>query len=130
VRKDLSIVGPGAATLTIAGIGSSRVFTIDVATATVSISGVTIGNGRADYGGGILTGGRVTLTDCVLSSNAATMFGGAIFNSGTLTLLRSIVSSNTAEYRAGAIYSDHVVGGRLGGSVYDEQRGRCRHVVV
>src|SRR5439155_2666883 len=57
-------------------------------------------------GGGILTGGRVTLTDCVLSSNAAAMFGGAIFNSGTLTLVRSLVSNNAAEYRAGAIYSE------------------------
>src|SRR5712691_3013257 len=103
VRKDLSIVGPGAASLTIAGSGSSRVFTIDVATATVSISGVTISNGRGDYGGGILTGARVTLTDCVLSSNAAAMFGGAILNSGTLTLVRSLVSNNAAEYRVGAI---------------------------
>ena len=106
VGKDLSIVGPGAASLTIAGSGSTRVFTIDAATATVSISGVTISNGRGDYGGGILTGGRVTLTDCVLSSNAAAMFGGAIFNSGTLTLVRSLVSNNAAEYRAGAIYSE------------------------
>ena len=48
----------------------------------------------------------MTLTDCVLSSNAAAMFGGAIFNSGTLTLVRSLVSNNAAEYRAGAIYSE------------------------
>jgi len=104
VRQDLSIVGPGAASLTIAGSGSSRVFTVDVAI--VSISGVTISNGRSDYGGAILSGGRMTLTDCVLSSNAATMFGGAIFNSGTLMLVRSLVSNNVAEYRAGAIYSE------------------------
>ena len=104
VRQDLSIVGPGAASLTIAGSGSSRVFTVDVAI--VSISGVTISNGRSDYGGAILSGGRMTLTDCVLSSNAAAMFGGAIFNSGTLTLVRSLVSNNVAEYRAGAIYSE------------------------
>ena len=104
VLRNLSIAGPGAAVLTIAGSGSSRVFTINVAT--VSISGVTISNGRADYGGAILSGGRTTLTDCVLSSNAATMFGGAIFNSGTMTLVRSLVSNNVAEYRAGAIYSE------------------------
>ena len=97
-------MSPGAASLTIAGSASSRVFTVGVAT--VSISGVTISNGRADLGGAILNGGRMTLTDCVLSSNAAEMFGGAIFNGGTMTLVRSLLSNNFAEYRAGAIYSE------------------------
>ena len=104
IRKNLSIVGPGAASLMLRGDGSSRVFAIE--TATVSISGVAISGGVADYGGGILNSGRLTLTDCVLSSNAATMFGGAIFNSGTLRLVRSVVTTNVAEYRAGAIHSE------------------------
>jgi len=103
VRTDLSIVGPGAGTLTLAGSGS-RVITIEAAT--VSISGVTISNGRGDYGGGILSSGRTTLTDCVVSSNAATMFGGAIFNSGTMTLVRTVVSNSVAEFRAGALYTE------------------------
>jgi predicted outer membrane repeat protein len=104
IRKNLSIVGPGAANLAILGNGTSRVLTID--TATVSISGVTIGSGFADYGGAVLNSGTLTLTDCVLSSNSATMFGGAIFNSGTLNLVRSIAANNFAEYRGGAIYTD------------------------
>ena len=104
VRKNLSIVGPGAGSLTVSGNGTSRVFQIDAAA--VSISGVTISNGRADYGGGIWNSGQMMLSDCVLSSNAASMFGGAVFNSGTLSLIRSVAANNFAEYRAGAIYSE------------------------
>jgi hypothetical protein len=104
IRKNLTIVGPGAASLTILGNGTSRLFLID--TATVSISGVTISNGVADYGGGIHNTGRLTLTDCVLSSNTATWFGGAIFNTGMLTLVRCTATNNYGEYRAGAIYSE------------------------
>ena len=106
VEQNLTIVGPGAAVLTIHGGNASQIFTIAGAAA-VSISGVTIAGGHADYfGGAILNGGRLTLTDCVLSGNSAGFFGGAIYNTGSLTITGGGLSNNFAEFRAGAIYSE------------------------
>ncbi len=114
ITDDLTITGPGAATLTVSGGGASRVFSISNS-AKVHISGLTIadgfsGNGSngnpADDGGdggGILagTGSELTLTNCVLEYNAtgdggdsSTMGGvagdggngGAIWCEGSVTL--------------------------------------------
>src|SRR6267142_595410 len=110
VRQDLSIVGPGAASLTIAGSGASRVFTVDVAI--VSISGVTIinsgtltlvrslvSNNVAEYRAGAIyseTGSTLTLDHATLSGNSSSV-GGAIDNhDGTLSITASTLSGNVA----------------------------------
>jgi hypothetical protein len=104
IRKDLTIVGPGSEKVVIDGTNLSRVFTIaDVGTATVLISGVTIQNGSADWGGGIVNGGRLTLTDTVIAGNTATVNGGGIVNGGTLTLATSQVMNNAAGGGCGGI---------------------------
>ena len=56
IAEDLSIVGPGAGKLTVSGGGLSRVFAVGAGD-TVSLSGLTIANGSADEGGGILNAG-------------------------------------------------------------------------
>src|SRR6516162_2302186 len=57
IAKDLTIAGPGAGVLTVSGNQASRVFNI-AATDTVTISGLTIADGRllsvGSFGGGIL----------------------------------------------------------------------------
>src|SRR5260370_31584657 len=59
IANSLHIVGPGASTLAISGGGTSQVFLVD-STATVSISGLTIGDagGFAGFCGGIKNNSR------------------------------------------------------------------------
>jgi CheY-like chemotaxis protein len=76
IDKDLTIQGPGANLLTINGNQAVRVF--DIPAGNVTLSGLTIANGRATgnapvQAGGIrhTSGGTLTLQQCVLASNAA-----------------------------------------------------------
>src|SRR4029453_13433713 len=75
IDKNLTITGPGANRLTVhveTGVARARVFKISSNTVTVSISGITISNGWAvdgPGGGGILSAGVLTLTDCTISDN-------------------------------------------------------------
>jgi len=78
ISSNMTIVGPGSSQFTIRRDtgGDYRVLLIDNLT-TVSISGVTIKNGRVNAGGGsgggINTGGTVTLTDVVVTENTTRM---------------------------------------------------------
>ena len=107
VNKNVSIEGPGAELLSIDARGESRVMAVypDV---TATINGLSITGGVQSSGGGIYNGGRLTVTDCVLSGNEATYQGGGIFNSspysGTLTVRNSTLSGNSARY-GGGIYT-------------------------
>jgi hypothetical protein len=113
----LSIGGAGAAETVVERADSappSRIFDICASATgappclspgpTVSLSGVTIGNGSlADgNGAGILNlGGILTLTGVVVTGNSITVGSGAagqgagIFSNGTLTIDRSSVSENS-----------------------------------
>ena len=72
IDKNLTITGPGANRLTVQvdiSVISARVFNITSSTVTVSISGITISNGFAEDGpggGGILSAGALTLTECTI----------------------------------------------------------------
>src|SRR5205823_8560682 len=77
ITTNLTITGPGASQLTVqrstaAGTPDFRIF--DIRSGTVTISGLTVNNGRAGSGGGILNQARADLTmhDLVISGNAAT----------------------------------------------------------
>jgi hypothetical protein len=104
--QDLTIQGPGADKLTISGNNATGVFDIpaslyDPATATVTITGLTIADGNALAGGGIFNQGTLTLDHCTLSGNHAGAYwfsgGGAIDNGGTLTVTNSTLSGNHAD---------------------------------
>ena len=76
-----------------------RIFTITSGNV-VAISGLTISNGHAEFGGGIFNDGGLTLTNCTVSGNLA-QFGGGIFTSFPMALTNSTVSGNSA-YQDGA----------------------------
>lgn len=103
VNKSLTITGPGDDQLTVDGQGSSGVFvvippdpdwTLDKA---VTISGLTIANGRSVQGGGIYKlRGTLTLRDCTLRGNSAgDAGGGVLIANGTLVITRCTLSDNT-----------------------------------
>jgi fibronectin-binding autotransporter adhesin len=91
--KTATITGP-TARVTVNGGGLSRVFQIDTLVAS-SISGLTISGGNAGIygsGGGVLSNGTLTLTNCSISGNS----GGGMANDGTATLTSCTISGNTA----------------------------------
>ena len=106
VTGGLTLIGPGAGSLSVSGNSAGRVFQIDLGAA-ADISGLTItggfpGVGPAE-GGGIFEDGDLTLTRCVVSGNYAPQ-GGGIFNSSaaTLKLVDSTVANNQASDGGGA----------------------------
>jgi cysteine-rich repeat protein len=100
VDKDLAIVGPGAASLTIDGNNADRIF--HTATSNVAVSGLTFANGKApsgSSGGGILTTAfeiDLVVSDCVFT-NCQSAGGGAIESAaGILTVTGSTFTGNQA----------------------------------
>jgi hypothetical protein len=148
ITDSLNIVGPGSGKLCISGDDISRV--LDITRGSVSVSGLTITDGRADQsssnlpsaGGGILNQGSLTLTDVVVSDNeavgdAATAnfygpyflagagLGGGVANLSTLTLEDCKIADNQALGADGAVGPNfpNVVypGTALGGGLYNLQ---------
>lgn len=92
ISNDLTITGPGAASLTISGNNMSRVLQIDQGV-TASISGVTVTGGRAPAGA---AGAAGTATNLNGGTGGAGRNGGAIYNLGSLTLSADIISNSSA----------------------------------
>jgi hypothetical protein len=118
LNKSLNINGPGAGQLTIDGSNLSRVFEVDGASTTVTLSGLTISHGAGlaeaepafsegwmpspydGLGGGVLNFGKLTVNGCVFSgnstsSNVNSYGGGGIYNDGTLAVSGCTFSHNS-----------------------------------
>jgi hypothetical protein len=109
ITGDLTISGPGASVMAVSGNSFLPVFTIQLAT--VSISGLTITNGKASFGAGIFNnGGILTITGSTFSGNASSSGGGIFNNAGILTITSSTFSGNSATSDGGGIFN-------LGGTV-------------
>jgi len=120
VNNSLTISGPGAANLAVNGNAASRIFYISSGK-TVTISGLTITNGRKSgigiesQGAGILNDhATLTVSNCTISGNSAAGNGGGIYNTGglfgsaTLTVNNSTISGNTAPASGGGIHNTGV----------------------
>lgn len=112
ITTDLNLTGAGAAKTIIDGGGAARVFSILNTSATVVLSKMTIRNGAAAGGGGILNWGTLTLNASTVSGNAAvsdySATGGGIYNSGTLRINACTLSGNAGTTNfiyGGAIYN-------------------------
>ncbi len=107
VSNSVTIVGPGPANLAVDGNAASGVFNIYPGL-TVTISGLTITNGAAIWGGGIYNDhSTLTLSNCTVTGNAS-VIGGGIYNAGsggtaTLRIIASRVEGNAAVGLAGAV---------------------------
>jgi hypothetical protein len=80
IDKALAIEGDGR--VTIDGNNTFRVFYISYSTTTffvdVALQGLKIVNGKADYGAGVKCLEHLTVTNCHLSGNTATIHGGGL----------------------------------------------------
>ena len=109
INIDLTIVGPGADKLTVrrAAATDFRIFNVNSPGTSVAISGMTIRDGRVNgSGGGILSYGYLTLTNCVITNNEANQFGygggvALLFTYGTFN--GCTFSDNTAGVNGGGI---------------------------
>jgi hypothetical protein len=123
IDKNLTLQGPGAASLTVGRpIGDYyRVFSV-VAGVTAEISGLTISHGFTTFGGGIRNEGTLTLRECVVSENRGEDGGGILNDGGTLTLVNTSVTGNAALYEinaGGGIFNDQGVLTLQGSTVSD-----------
>lgn len=116
--ETLIIQGAGAVSTTIDGGAVDRIFEIIPSESRVTISDLTIQNGRVNTGqggGAILNRGILTLTNTIIQNNqvegsTSADIGGAICNGcetgiGSLTIVSSTIRSNSAD-RGGAIFSN------------------------
>lgn len=104
ITRDLTIRGnPG---VVLDGGGAVRVLNLS-ASATVELSRLTIRRGFAagGNGGGILSAARLTLRDCVIENNQATL-GGGLFAAGPYWMINSTVDNNSAIGPGGGIYDN------------------------
>jgi len=110
ITDDVTITGPGAATLAVGGNNTSQVFVLSLGA--TNISDLTIKNGSASDGAGITidtTSASAVLTDVVVTNNASTGTGAGIYAAGSLTMNGGSVHDNTltsaTSARGAGIYS-------------------------
>ena len=118
IDKSLTVNGAGAGKALVDGQLAGSVFTIgdNNPNIDVTLQGITIQNGKAANGGGILNYGRLAVTDSTVSGNTATSLGGGIYNEGGITINRGTISSNTANF-GGGIFNNAGTVTLNGGSV-------------
>ncbi|MBA4372886.1 MAG: hypothetical protein C0402_08475 [Thermodesulfovibrio sp.] len=118
IATDMSIYGPGAASLALSGGGSNRIMKIGN-NAFVYIEGLTIRNGSAnaappgDVGGGVLVlDAVVTLSHCTVSNNSAAYGGGLSIKDGVLNIYYSTISNNSASAHGGGLFINSATTGK------------------
>ena len=102
IDKSLTIKGAGEGKTIVDGNQANSVFIIgkNNQNIDVTLSGMTIQNGRAfsgghGYGGGIYSQGRLTISDSSISRNSAYYYGGGIGNiAGTVTITGCNINNN------------------------------------
>jgi CSLREA domain-containing protein len=138
LSSSMTIIGPGSSQLTVRRNtgGDYRIWT--VSGATVTISGLTVTNGKTPdkdcgfhdstctgNGGGIINSGNLTLMDVAVIANHAGNgitingsggFGGGVSSTGTLTMTNCSVSGNIAG--RGGDGQPHPGSGGWGGGIF------------
>ena len=110
---DMTISGPGSGLLIIDGNNASRVFNVNTNSTDITISNLTVQNGRVvdNNCGGIFNIGNLTLDHVVIKNNNAVknvsdfVRGGGIcsMSGGKLTITNSEIKDNSAPFLGGGI---------------------------
>lgn len=101
LTKNLTIDGTALETaLTIDGNHATQLFAVHEGT-TATITGFTLANANANFGGAIYNQGTLTITRVTFVDNQA-LQGGAIYNIGSLTVENSTFHGNAA-FNGGAL---------------------------
>jgi hypothetical protein len=109
ITDSVIITGPGAAVITVDGNAASRILNLNQpgTLIDVSISGLTLTNGKSALRGGAIISfsENLTITDSVISnSQTASNGGGGVFSYGSKTIIRnSTLSGNKSDW-GGALY--------------------------
>ena len=109
VSKNVNITGTESdfTAVNVDGGAAGSVFVINPGPFTVNMNNITIQNGLATDGGGILsTDAILTITGCLIRNNVAngaSGSGGGIFSGGTLTVSSSNIDGNDANRAGGGI---------------------------
>jgi hypothetical protein len=113
INKNLTIQGPGAGQLTINGGGyyASRIFEVDGAATTVTLSGLSLVDGNGMFNN------YFTSASEHQTGTAPDGQGGAIWNGGTLTVSGCTLANNTADLAYDQNYSSTNAG--FGGAIYN-----------
>lgn len=104
--KRLTLQGAGANSTIINGTSTFNTVTI-LSSGVVTITDVTIQNGRNAFGGGIMNEGYLVLVNAVVRDNVATQHGGGIWSNGgsTLIIKNSTIEDNVSSFFGGGIIS-------------------------
>ena len=121
IRHSLTILGAGANTTIVDGNGLDRVFNVYTEPneqGKVSFSNLTIQNGSANVGGGLISGGAtLSLKNCNILRNRATEEGGGMYlDSGDQVLVGCKVKNNIAS-GAGVVRGGGIRGSNLSSAV-------------
>jgi len=93
--------------VTVSGGGNFRVFTV-ASGAKLSISSLTVANGKGSDGGGILNRGELVVRSMTFMDNDALYDGGGLLNlGGTVTVINSTFVNNKAGNMGGGL-ADHL----------------------
>ncbi len=102
------IAGPSTTPVTISGNDAVEVFNVSNPATVADLSNLIVADGLvADNGGGITNAGLLTITDCTISGNSATLAingcGGGIYNAqgSQLTVTNCTISGNSSAYGGG-----------------------------
>jgi hypothetical protein len=98
ISKNLTIRGPGAYLLTVAGVvDNAPVFTVDSGVS-FKLSNMSITHGQSLSGSGIkiLSGGTLTLDQCSFFDNYSEEDGAVLYNHGNVTITRCYFGDNHA----------------------------------
>ena len=100
IAADVTIDGSGQ-NVVLSGGGAVGVFVVKPGV-TLNLNKLTVADGKADSGGGILNdGGTVTVSNSTFSGNSAGYGGGIVNDGGTVTVSNSTFSGNSAEVGGG-----------------------------
>lgn len=102
ITRAMSVQGPGASAVTVSGNNASRVFYVNLpAIADVTISGLTLTNGKVTGNGGAVdsVGANLTLSNSTINGSVATNNGGGVYAGGAgvnVTISGVSAQNNTA----------------------------------